>query len=331
MSETVKTKTFTDAFDALTEVQASKSPNTIAQWAAIRKQLEWFEKNCESLSDFEENFEGYWSRFKAYQGKNPKADGKPRKLGHARRYLVQALKRAERRKWVKKTFKKSDFDLFEATTSPGKHVEDDGIKKILQTLEEKPKIKLQVLMAVTMGMRKSEILKLSKPEIDWRKKVIRLDPNRLKTRQARKVDIPITLEVEGLLRQFFYQAKGQYIFPKIDTRTNGPKNPIILWNEPQVSNAHVWSMAKKISRVNCRFHDLRHTCASNMVSGGMPTIHITQLLGMSEAMLKNIYAHMQKDDQEKFRNWTQGRFNSESVSKAKDRMKKVMGKWMTKK
>lgn len=296
--------TFKDAFQALRDVQASKSPNTIAQCNSILKHLEtWFTEHANDLSQFEAEFEQVWSRYKADQAKVS-----TRKLSHDRRYLVQALKRAERRQWIRKTFKKSDFDLFEASTPVGKHVDDDGVKKLLGAIKNNPKALLQVLMAVTMGMRKSEILKLSKPEIDFDKRVIRLNPNRLKTRQARKVDIPITDEVFPLLKHFYDEAQGLYIFPKIDTRTNGPKHPVVMWDEPQTSNTHVWTLARKLAGVNCRFHDLRHTCASNLVSSGYPTLYITQLLGMSEAMLKNIYAHLQEDDAEKFRKASSGRF-----------------------
>ena len=196
-------ETFDMAFELLLKIQASKAANTLAQTKANVSHLRpWFAKNCPLLSVFETSAEETWSMYKSHQKKIAEAAGKkPRMLGHDRRTLVMALKRAQKKDWIKKSFSKVDFQLFEFSEPVGKHMDDESIQKLLNYLREhSEKTYLQVLMAFTMGMRISEILHIKKEEIDLVEREINLDKKRLKTRRARKVPIPITEAVYGLLK-----------------------------------------------------------------------------------------------------------------------------------
>ena len=152
-------------------------------------------------------------------------------------------------------------------------------------------------MAVTMGMRLSEILKLRKDEVSLVKKEIKLDPNRLKTRQARKVEIPISDEVYPTLKEFMGLASGDYVFPM-------ERDP----TRPQRDNRHWWTLARKKAGVKMRFHDARHTAITNAVAAGIPTEWISQVFGATPQVLSRIYSHLRSEDKEQFRTLFKGRF-----------------------
>ena len=296
-------KTFDDCFDLLMKIQASKAPNTIAQTAANVKHLRpWFKKNCPNLEEFESSFEENWSAYKAFQKDEAKRLGKkPRMLRHDQRTLVMALKRAYIKTWVKKAFSKKDFELKESSKSIGKHIAEENTAKLSAYLfAHSIKTYLQFQMALTMGLRISEILQLRKEEVDLEKQEINLDPSRLKTRQARKVEIPITDIVFPLLKERFDSAEGEYIFPS-DAR--GKINP----DKPQSDNTYHWKRAREVTGVKCRFHDLRHTCLSNALANGMQPLTASKYFGCTQEVLDKVYDHIRMKDRQTHRDILNGK------------------------
>lgn len=290
--------TFSEAFELLLKIQSPKAKNTLAQAECIIAHLSpWFAEKAPFLDDFERDFEERWAEYRADQAKIPTTRGKKRRLAHDRRYLVMALRRALAKGWIKKAFTKRDFALNEAHEPIGKYVDDASIVKLLAALDEHPKTKLQAMMALMMGMRRSEILQLRKEEVDLEKRCIVLDPNRLKTRRARQVPIPIADEVYPLLVRHVQGASGIFVFPK-------DSDP----NQPQTDNRHWWTLARRKSGVNCRFHDLRHTAVTNAVSAGIPTEWISKVFGATPQVLSRVYSHLREDDMKQFRELFAGRY-----------------------
>lgn len=285
-------KTFSDCFTLLSKIQSSKAPNTYAQCLQIVSHLApWFEKHYPDLNSFENDFEEIWSEYVAHCRKTDKK----RKIGHDRRYLVMALRRANVKGWIKRSFSKVDFSLLESTESIGKYVEPADLKKLLDWLEKRsPRTWVQVQMAATMGMRMSEILKLKKEEIDWRKCELNLDPRRLKTRRARKVGIPITIVVRQALMDACRETQSLYAFPM----TRIGKNAMVDLARPQANNSYWWTRARKETGVKCRFHDLRHTAISNALSRGMQPITASKIFGATQQVIAQVYDHIRPEDSE---------------------------------
>lgn len=297
------TETFAQVFELLLKIQRSKSKNTFAQAEAIvsKHLAPWFEKNCALLSVFETSYEETWSDYIAHSKREAQISGhKPRMLGHDRRFLVQALKRAKIKNWIKKVFTKRDFPLLEFSEPIGKHIVDEDIQNLLNYLyEHSEKTYLQVLMAFTMGMRISEILHLQKIEINLPEKEINLDPKRLKTRRARKVPIPITNAVFDFLEERHETATGEFIFPSVK---RGKENP----GQPQQDNSYWWRKAREAANVKCRFHDLRHTCLSNALANGMPPLTASKIFGCTQQVLERVYDHIRIKDRELHRSILDG-------------------------
>ena len=293
-----------DALDLTLTIQQTKSKRTYIIAIDGDKNLRpFFKKQFIYLDDFIKNYEEAWAEYVLYQRRI-----KPlRKLGHDRKHLIMALRRARKKEWIDRDFIKGDLYLNETRKTTGRALEDQEVKLLINTARAmgNSKLILQILLAVTMGLRKTEILKLKKENIDFENDELDLDPDILKTRAARKVKIPISFEVKDLLKKQFDEANGEYIFPKVLTNEIG--NPI-LWSEAQTDLSSSWKRVKEKAKMNCRFHDLRHTAITNMVAAGMPLSTISKVCGASLEILNTIYDHLNKKSKENFRELFKNRF-----------------------
>lgn len=53
-----------------------------------------------------------------------------------------------------------------------------------------------------------------------------------------------------------------------------------------------WTHARAQTGIDCRWHDLRHTCASWLVQAGVPIYTVAQMLGHSSTAVTQRYAHL---------------------------------------
>jgi integrase len=300
--DTKKRYRFGEAFDLVLKIQSTKHESTYQQAKFIidGHLRHWFEKNCPFIDRMERHYEEVWAEYQLDQKSK-----KERKLAHDRRYLVMTLKRASNKGWLKKIFTKKDFELNEAYEPVGKYLADEEIARLLTAASKYPRLYLQVMMAVYMGMRISEILHLRKDEIDLGKREINLDPNRLKIRRPREVPIPIAEDVFSLLKIAYDEAPGDYLFPAWYTNIQGqPIDP----NEPQDDNRHHWKKVREAAKLQLRFHDLRHTAITNMLKAGMPEVAVRKIVGASEPTIRRVYAHIETEMRDQFRNVFRGKF-----------------------
>lgn len=327
--------TFDDAFDLVIKMQSSpeKDKDTLDQSKSIIENhlRPWFRENWPFFGEwvragkvvsFETHFEEVWADYKTQASgrKLPKhligadeehiaewkkKNSKPRNLQHDRRYLIMALIRAEKRGWIKKHFDKSDFELKVTSEPIGKYIPDAQVQAILNAAKKYPAVFLQVLMAVIMGMRISEILHVSKEEISLERREIDLDPKRVKTRRRREVPIPIPDEIFPLLKAAVEASQGRFVFPaKFWSVAGQPVN----WDKPTDDNSYHWDLIRETAGVDCRFHDLRHTAITNMLIAGMAETAIRKICGVSEETMRRIYAHIEDQLKAKFRILFTGKF-----------------------
>ena len=53
-----------------------------------------------------------------------------------------------------------------------------------------------------------------------------------------------------------------------------------------------WMAAREATGIHCRWHDLRHTCASWLVQAGVPIYTVAEVLGHSSVAVTKRYAHL---------------------------------------
>lgn len=135
---------------------------------------------------------------------------------------------------------------------------------------------LLLMMALTTGARKGELLSLKWRDIDFKGRVASV--SQTKTDKPRL--LPLTGNViEELMR--FRETDEALIF----------KNTVCSDKPHDVKQA--WSYTLKRSGIeHCRFHDLRHTAASNLVRAGRSLFEVGTLLGHSSPQMTQRYAHL---------------------------------------
>jgi len=136
-------------------------------------------------------------------------------------------------------------------------------------------LKPVVIVALNTGMRISEILGLRWENVDFARRFLFIE--RSKNGRSRKV--PMNSEVLKMLTGLPRNG-SEVVFSK--ERSSGPLR--------SVRTAFLNALRKaKIS--NVRFHDLRHTFATNLVMNGVDLVTVKEILGHSEIAMTVRYSH----------------------------------------
>jgi integrase len=143
-----------------------------------------------------------------------------------------------------------------------------------------PHLYLIVVMAISTGMRRGEIVGLKWRDIDWERRRIVLRHTKNDERRA----VPLAPKVLDLLKE---RAKGngqdELIFPSVKKGFEGRS-----WDF-----GRAWKSALRDAKIeNFRFHDLRHSCASYLAMNGATTAEIAEVLGHKTLQMVKRYAHL---------------------------------------
>lgn len=143
-----------------------------------------------------------------------------------------------------------------------------------------PRLYLFVLMAITTGARKGNILNLKWKDIDFVQRTAFIG----KTKSGRRKYLPLTKTViEEMIK---YRDQSNFlIFHSTVSRTTA------------YDLSKQWSNAVEKAGIGyCRIHDLRHTAASNLVRAGRSLFEVGTLLDHSTPQMTQRYAHLAIDD-----------------------------------
>ena len=127
-------------------------------------------------------------------------------------------------------------------------------------------------------MRKKEILNLKWEDIDFKRKMIYLSD----TKTNEKREIPISSLLMKVLLDIKKRKNGIYIFSN-----NG---------SPYIDIRKSFKRALEKAKIeNFRFHDLRHTFASQLVMSGVDLKTVQELLGHKSIEMTMRYSHLSPD------------------------------------
>ena len=126
------------------------------------------------------------------------------------------------------------------------------------------------ITAYTTGMRLGEILNLKWEDVDIKEEYILVRDS--KNYESRTISIHPTLkETLSLLRTM---SKSEFTF------------------EGRKTIKRAWQKALRLSGIaHCRFHDLRHTFASNLVMKGVDIVTVAELMGHKDLSMTKRYSH----------------------------------------
>jgi len=146
-----------------------------------------------------------------------------------------------------------------------------------------------VTLALNTGMRYSEIRLLSWHQVDFADRTITVGKSKTSSGTGRV--IPLNTRTAPVLEfwasNFPDRQPTHYVFPqerygaagddfKACSYQTDPTKPIGRWKE-------AWEAAKTRSRVQCRFHDLRHTACTRMLEKAVPFSVVAMIMGWSSA------------------------------------------------
>lgn len=137
-----------------------------------------------------------------------------------------------------------------------------------------------VITALNTGMRKSEILLLKWDNVDLRNGFILLDH----TKNGERREVPINATLMETLRNLPRRIDGSYVF--FDPKTHNPYKEV---------KTGFKSACKRAGIRDFRFHDLRHTFASQLVMAGADLATLKELLGHKDLTMTLRYAHLAPD------------------------------------
>lgn len=134
-----------------------------------------------------------------------------------------------------------------------------------------------VVLALSTGMRKGEILSLQWENIDIGKGAILLQT----TKNGERRLVPLVGLSHELLKKIQSESETKLVFPSI----KDPNIPIDIRS--------AWEKALRKALIsNFKFHDLRHTAASYLAMNNASLIEIGELLGQKSIQMTKRYAHI---------------------------------------
>jgi integrase len=143
-------------------------------------------------------------------------------------------------------------------------------------------LRFMIILALSTAMRKGEILSLRWKNIDFDEGYIYI--TQTKSNVPRKV--PMNSIVKAALSGI--KKEGEFVFQSTKTETHF-----------RDMFRSFKSACKKAGRPDLRFHDLRHTAATLMVTGGIDLVTVSQILGHASIQMTMKYAHPTPENKRK--------------------------------
>ena len=210
--------------------------------------------------------------------------------------LVNVADKVKRPKVEK--FKASFYDIKE-------------IEKLFEVIQDN-ECKLPIMLTAMYGFRRSEVLGLKWNAIDFENKLISVQHKVLETKIDGKREIYLSDKLKNQTSNRTLPLLPQAEKLLLDKKNEIEKNKILLGKSYDnryldyvcvdnlgrliLPNRLTKNFIKILRRNNLRkirFHDLRHSCASIMLSNGVPMKQIQEWLGHADfSTTANIYSHL---------------------------------------
>lgn len=262
-----------DKFPEFVEMKKVKAPRT---YASIKAQWELHLKPHFGGMRVDDISETEWIRYVSEKRKVAPR----RKFFNDRKYLSMFLNWLHRSGVIKTIPRLEDVD---PETNVGKVYSDAEISRILANAGDA--LSLHILMALTMGMRKGEIITLEWSQIDFDAGTIYLPAEKTKIRKER------TFAMSGVCSHALLKLHGSrgggWVFPN---REDADRPMGISGNQT------AWETCKERAAVEGRFHDLRHTFLTKAFKQSVNPALICEYAGLSMEEAQKTYLHFKPED-----------------------------------
>lgn len=172
------------------------------------------------------------------------------------------------------------FQLLNVDNQVENYLKDDEMQRFLEVLKtdtNRP-ICLLLMFLLSTGARLNEAVQAKWLQIDLDNAVWKIPAANSKSKKIRSV--PLNDSALWVLEQAKQLGECDYPFANPDTK------------EPYQAVRRVFYRLCEKARVKLRIHDLRHSFASMLVSGGRSLYEVQQILGHSDPKVTMRYAHL---------------------------------------
>jgi integrase len=167
----------------------------------------------------------------------------------------------------------------ELNNARDRHLSKSERKKLLTACQKgHPLLYPLVLLAISTGLRKGELLALTWKDIDLDREALRV----MKSKNGDKRSVPLVGKALELVKEIFVKRpqNSEFVF----ARTDG---------QAAMELKKHWDKAVKEAKIdNFRFHDLRHTSATYLLESGATQLEVSAILGHRDIQMVKRYAHL---------------------------------------
>jgi integrase len=161
---------------------------------------------------------------------------------------------------------------------------EEATKLVATARDEEERVLL--LFALDTGARAGEQLALEWGDIDWHNNLVVFRRSSTRgeigpTKSGRERKVPMTERLATALRRHKH-LRGKLVFCRADGK------PFTLWQ----LHERLWGTCRRAGLREIRWHDLRHSFASQLVSAGVPLRQVQDWLGHSTMMMTMRYSHL---------------------------------------
>ena len=171
--------------------------------------------------------------------------------------------------------------MFDEDNKEERYMNDEQLGNLMEVLKSNASrsvCQITTFLLAT-GCRLNEALSATWPQIDKEKRVFRVAAKNSKSKRMRPV--PLNDTAIEVINQLNTEGVYEYLF--INKKTK----------KPYVNIAKIWDKIRtKAGLPNLRIHDLRHQAASNLINSGSSLYIVQQILGHSDPIITQRYAHL---------------------------------------
>ena len=174
------------------------------------------------------------------------------------------------------------FTLFNHDNKVEHYLTDEQLCQLMDVLRtdaNRTVCNIAILLLGT-GCRLNEILSAKKSDIDIENRILRIAASNSKSKRVRTVPLN-DASIDIILMQIEDTKGYDYLF--INHQTGKPYTTVMK----------VWTrLREKAGLPHLRLHDLRHSFASFLVNSGRTLYEVQQILGHSQSIVTERYAHL---------------------------------------
>jgi integrase len=200
-----------------------------------------------------------------------------------------------------------DVHMLKERADIGRELSDDEVHRLLTACKASVSraLYVAVLTSIHSGLRFSELRLLRWRQVDLIEGTIVVGKSKTEGGEGRMVYLSVMAAqtLQNWRAQFPDAQPGHAVFPREAYALKGEKGTFggivvpyeVFPDQPIGSWKTAWKTAKKAAGVECRWHDLRHSCASRLAAGGATDQTLQALLGWMSPKMISKYSHVRAE------------------------------------